>query len=714
MLPERSKPAAIRAARAAIVMPGAFVIAEEVVGNAQMALFAAFGSFATLVLVSFGGTWREKLRAHLGLAVLGSVLLTIGTAVNSTTALAALVTIPVAFAVFFAGVAGPNAASGVTGALLAYVLPAATPGTIGMVPDRLAGWWLASGTGTLAVLVLASPPVADRLREAALGVTAVLADALDALLRDEASEQGLRPALEAKHALLSEFEATPYRPTGLAVRDQALADAIELLEWCTSLVIDCVRERAELHHAAPPERELLRTSAEVLRESGTLLVGGEGRADLARLDALRRESIAGLQELAPLSPGFEEQARLAFHAHAIAATVLAIGLDALLVAGNESPVSLAHSLPGWLAEDPARPRHRRGLRGLRRYRGVVAPHASLRSVWFINSMRGALALSVAVAVADLSGAQHGFWVVLGTLSVLRTSAAATGATALRALLGTAVGFAIGAALLLVIGTSSTALWVALPFAVAIAAYAPGVAPFAVGQAAFTITIVVLFNLLVPVGWKVGELRIEDVALGCLVSVLVGGVFWPHGVASVVADDLADAYRTGVAYLRQAVDWVCGRRGSLPDVAGAALATGVRLDEALRAFLVEQGTKHLQKQELWRLVGGTLRLRLTAHAVAALPRECAREAEDMRAGVGERLRLLGSWYEQLAEQLGRPARRPPAALAPPPLPDPAAGPGPRSEEGVWLREYLDHLLEHLGELAEPAAHVARYRDRPWWR
>jgi hypothetical protein len=29
-----------------------------------------------------------------------------------------------------------------------------------------------------------------------------------------------------------------------------------------------------------------------------------------------------------------------------------------------------------------------------------------------------------------------------------------------------------------------------------------------------VTIVVLFNLLVPVGWKVGLLRVEDVAIGC--------------------------------------------------------------------------------------------------------------------------------------------------------------------------------------------------------
>ena len=110
--------------------------------------------------------------------------------------------------------------------------------------------------------------------------------------------------------------------------------------------------------------------------------------------------------------------------------------------------------------------------------------------------------------------QHGFWVVLGTLSVLRTSASATGSTAWRALAGTVVGFVVGAALLVGIGTNPDALWAAFPVAVLVAAYAPGTTPFLVGQAAFTVTIVVLFNLLDPVGWTVGLLRVEDVAIGC--------------------------------------------------------------------------------------------------------------------------------------------------------------------------------------------------------
>ena len=79
------------------------------------------------------------------------------------------------------------------------------------------------------------------------------------------------------------------------------------------------------------------------------------------------------------------------------------------------------------------------------------------------------------------------WVVLGTLSVLRTNASSTGSTAVRALIGTAIGFVIGGALLVAIGADSTVLWVALPIAVsglvsgtcAVAAYAATDAPASV-------------------------------------------------------------------------------------------------------------------------------------------------------------------------------------------------------------------------------------------
>src|SRR6266702_6730892 len=83
--PAWSVPAALRTLRAVLVVPSLFALTYEGFGNLQMALFAAFGGFASLIMSSFGGTRRDKLVAHLGLAVTGSIGLIIGTRFSGTT-----------------------------------------------------------------------------------------------------------------------------------------------------------------------------------------------------------------------------------------------------------------------------------------------------------------------------------------------------------------------------------------------------------------------------------------------------------------------------------------------------------------------------------------------------------------------------------------------------------------------------------------------------
>jgi hypothetical protein len=154
-------------------------------------------------------------------------------------------------------------------------------------------------------------------------------------------------------------------------------------------------------------------------------------------------------------------------------------------------------------------------------------HAQVKPV-FRDSVRAAVGLAVAVFIAQRMDLQHSFWVVLGTLSVLRSNALSTGWSILSALAGTAVGIVIGAALVIAIGTHHAVLWGVLPFAILLAAYAPRAISFAAGQAGFTVALFVLFNLIQPSGWRVGLVRLEDVAIGFGVSLGVGLLFWPRG------------------------------------------------------------------------------------------------------------------------------------------------------------------------------------------
>src|SRR3954462_11357478 len=164
-----------RAARAAVVMPTLFAFSDRVIGNPVLATFAAFGSFALLVLVEFGGPMGERLQAQAALAVAGAALVCLGTLASRSTLLAAASMTLVAFGVLFAGVVSSVLAGATTSLLLAFILPVSLPGDVGSIPARLAGWGLASVVSVVAIVVLWPQPVRTPLRQAAAGAARALA-----------------------------------------------------------------------------------------------------------------------------------------------------------------------------------------------------------------------------------------------------------------------------------------------------------------------------------------------------------------------------------------------------------------------------------------------------------------------------------------------------------------------------------------------------------
>jgi uncharacterized membrane protein YccC len=715
-----SMPAALRAVRATIVIPFLFALTFKVIGDAQMTLFAVFGGFAQLVTVTFGGARRDKAIAHLGLLLAGAAAVTIGTLASGSAWLAALVTLPVAFTIFFAGSAGSNAAAGGVPCLFAYVLPVASTGTLSVLPSRLEGWLLAAAASTLAVLVLSPRPPGDKLRSQSGHLAALLADQLAATLAGKQTPADAAAVMAAKRDLMDGFAATPYRPVGLAAADQGLAKLIHMLEWCTTLIVDLAGRHSDLR-ATAADGELLSASVLGLRQVANVLSGEPAHLDIEPLHVARLASAQQLNEVAADRATAVRRAEEAYYAQSIGFAVAAAMTQAAAAAGQADAAQSATTRPTWIA---GLPESVPNYEGILRAASLIATDASLRSVWFRNSARGAAALAAAVAVAKVADVQHAFWVVLGTLSVLRTSATATGATALRALAGTVAGFAVGAALLVGIGVSPTVLWVAFPLAVLVAAYTPGAAPFLIGQAAFTVTIVVLFNLLEPTGWRVGLLRVEDVAIGCAVSLVVGFLFWPRGVSAVVGDNLADAFRSGASYLGDATSWVLGGTAERPERAVAVFTAGRRLDDAVRGDLTEQGSKRLGKADLWALVMEAMRLRLTAYSMASLPSRTDPHSDDsgLHTAVQRQAAELATFYDGLATEVARPSRDGPApaplrlpasSSADAPITGIADGAGYRPD-ALWVGLHLDRLEAHASAVTGPAARLASLRRRPWWR
>jgi len=644
------------AARAAIVMPAVFALADKVIEQPQTSIFAAFGSLAMLVFVEFGGPPRNRLLAYLGLGCVGAAFITLGTLCSRNAWLGAGAMAIVAFATLFSGAIGGYFAAGATGALLTFVLPVTIAAPNSAIPDRLEGWGLAVGAGITAVMLLWPPGRRADLRREAAGALRAVADFLDSNRGRAAERAGL--AREAVDALGRRFLGAQHRPTGPTGPTAALASLPDELDWLLSFLAPAAElETFEL--ASAEDAEAMAAAASVLRVSAERLDGRDQLPDFARLDAARdavaHALVRRLPELPTDTPAGVVPKALGppFRVRAATYSARQVAGYALLATGREAP-ELDHT------DLAQRPPARTAFEATEQ---LAVEHASLRSVWFRNSVRGAVGLAVAVFIAQRTGLQHGFWVVLGTLSVLRSNALGTGWSILSALAGTAVGILVGALLVIGIGTHEAVLWGVLPVAVLLAAYAPRAISFAAGQAGFTVVLFVLFNLIQPVGWRVGVVRVEDVAIGFAISLGVGLLFWPRGAGAILREDIAAAYARGADYVvataRQLIEG-----GDPEDAARAGRVVDIalhRLDDAFRQYLAERSATEANVEDVGALVGGASRVRRSAQSLTSLGRMADGTTRLERCGenLDRELHALQSWYVALGYALvnGRPVPPP---------------------------------------------------------
>jgi uncharacterized membrane protein YccC len=625
------------AARAAIVIPAVFAFADKVIEQPQTSIFAAFGSFALLVLTEFAGPLRTRFLAYLGLGCVGAAFIALGTLCSRDPWLGAAAMAAVGFATLFSGAFSGYFSAAATGAILTFVLPVTIPAANSAIPDRLEGWGLATGAAICAAMLLwPLRPRADLQREAASALRTV-ADALNADAKQFAERARLARA--AVDGLGRRLLGLQHRPTGPTGPMAALASLPDELDWLLSFVLPA--EPVALELACAEDAEAVAAAAAVLRTSAERLEGRDVSPDFARLDAARdavaRAVVQRLLELPPKTPTGAVPVPLEPPFRIRAATYSARQVAGYALRATGADPELDHPDP------EGQP----GPAALEATEQVARVHASLRSIWFQNSVRGAAGLAIAVYVAQRTGLQHGFWVVLGTLSVLRSNALGTGWSILSALAGTAVGIVVGALLVIGIGTHEPVLWGVLPVAVLLAAYAPRAISFAAGQAAFTVVLFILFNLIQPTGWTVGLVRVEDVAIGFAISLAVGLLFWPRGAAARLREDLAAAYARGADYVVATARRVIEGKAR-EDAARAARAADAalhRLDDAFRQYLAERSATTMNLEDVGALVGGASRVRRAAQSLTALGRMADADTRLERCGqnLDRELHAFQSWY-----------------------------------------------------------------------
>ncbi|MBZ6474213.1 FUSC family protein [Streptomyces griseocarneus] len=519
--------------------------------DAVMGLYALFGCLPLVMFARLPGGAARRTRTLLAALPVALLLVTAGSLLAVRDWAAACGMLVVGFAVSYGSVGGPRLAALSVAFQLFYVLPCFPPYDPQVLDSRLAGLTIGFLLTVLVDHLLPQPPPAVPYRLRLAGATAAVAACCAGTADGPDADRAAADRTVADRALDAARPSRlppEERPASPSARDRALNH--------TRAAVRHVRDQLERlpagdgpHPRHPEAAGLLRRTAEALRPVAAGLCGGNPpppadglRRDLVSFDAVR---VRDLPAASALRLRHDAVVRAAAEGAQLATTASRIALGARPGTGSARPGE-----PFWYAAAPA------PLLWWRRLRAHLTP----RSVHLQNAVRLALALAAARTIAGALDLSHGFWVLLATLSLMRTSAADT-RTALRpAFAGTVGGAGAAALLLLAVGDVPPFYAAVLPLVLLVGFTAGPLLGPAWNQAAFTLAFVLMFSQLSSPDWRLSAVRLLDVLIGGAIGALASLLAWPRGGRGELRCTLADVLVEGAAGCRAVTGLLCGRPG----------------------------------------------------------------------------------------------------------------------------------------------------------
>ncbi|MEZ5186923.1 MAG: FUSC family protein [Candidatus Nanopelagicales bacterium] len=649
-----------RGFRVALVVPVTLAALMNLPWISQGALFGVFSCLSLLVFADFGGDARRRTWSYLATTAAGVPLVAVGAFAGQTMWSSVLMMAVVAMIVGMIGVLRGPVTSAQSVLLLGTVITLTASSPSSALVDVVA--WTIGGLTATAAASLLWPVSPTRLTRRHLATTLdAVADAVNARWGAAADPDALQEARRRLNASLEalheSYDGNLARPAGATSTERALAELVDevsrlrfMQKW------EDLSEHKDPRLRASAE-ELAAVTGEALQSCANRLRGGRGSISTRALLEARQRNLTQVadwlpSDSSPHDPTAKRQQIDDMFPLRITNVLAARISDQTIALGaraGDEPSDPGGPLSPVRTDPPGK---RQRLRA----------HASWDSPWFRNALRSMVALSLSIAVAKSVTLEHPFWIVLGTLSALRFDALGTGRTARQALIGTVAGVVVSAGLIVLLGPDTWAWWFIFPGALFLAAYTPGTFSLAVGQAAFSLVIIVMFSIVTPARLETATTRVVDVALGLAISLIVSLLMWPRGVVQTLNKRFSEAMTAACDLYVAAVDWLAG--GAIDDrlLAGFQERSFEALDRATEALDLSIAQRPPQAIELsrWTMFSNTVghvdfAARLTGPAAAIVRSHGIRKpvpdalvgplltgANEVRAHL---LSVSEQWYEQ---------------------------------------------------------------------
>ncbi|MER6342317.1 FUSC family protein [Streptomyces tendae] len=534
--------AARRAVRVTVAAVAGFYPAVDLLDRPVLALYTLFIPVAFGLLSPLPGCGRRRAGTVLRAGPAAAALTVLGTYLAAASWAAALGMLLVGFVLVLGASIGSRAAGVVPALQLSYILASFPPYAPGTLPDRLAGLAVGATLTVLCEWLVLPEPERPSYRDRIAGSLDLAAHAVRELLRGAADGRETAEELRAAGRDLR-FSRTPAggRPTGAGARDRALAEAGYATRRCLDLLAvlaPLVRPPVGL-----PSSTLLRGLAAACADTAGALRGTCPAPDPRGIEEMTAQYAA--TRGVPSDLGGDPHPLLSRQS-----TLLAVAVSAVTVS---AAVAVTTGRGGPLPGLPREQFWYVGASTIRLWWVRIADHVTPRSVVFQNAVRTASGLALARLVAGSLDLSHGFWVLLGMLTLGRTTAGATWSAVRGAAMGTLVGSLAAGALLASAGDATEVYAALLVPTMLVAFWAGPVGGPAWGQGLFTLVVSMAFAQIAPVTWQLAEARIVDVLTGSVIGLVCGVLAWPAGARAEMRRSAAALFRATAPLVRVTVE-----------------------------------------------------------------------------------------------------------------------------------------------------------------
>lgn len=690
-----------RGLRVALVLPlvlGGFMWA----GYPRAGFLASFAVITTLLISDFSGPRRERFTSILLVIAAGGLTLLLGVALQSHVWLQVVAALVLGVVVTLMAVARGFLSKSTVPVLLPFFI--AATGNPGATGQMLAGWFIGGLIAAIAAITLWPFFPRRVVTEAISEAMTAEADAIDSFWNvtstsSLAARDNVDEAVKQMHDL---FLGNLNRPGSAYRRERSL---LRLTEEVRRMRLGLrLAYRRLPFHSAPADEKLAEITAESLTTSAQILK--EQRSDWAPFKAIEAARIthydatvsnvgqlldsgdaATAQQAGPASFQTRSISLLAMSMSRDAGASAARGeIPALEFRGEDLPAVVQAAKPG----------------------AQVRAELSWRAPWMRNALRLGIALALALVVVDLMGLERGYWVVLGTLGVLRLDVSGTGRAAWSVIVGQLVGFGLGVGIIALTSGRPTLAWVMLPVIAGLQGYLSGNGPAWMQQAGFTALVITLVSVVAPRG-DIALIRLEDVTVGVAVAIVVSLLIYPRGLVPLVERSLTDAIAASNAYFQDAMRALDG------DVAPAAVASPPTLQLTRAAETIDlavmQGASQRTASSWWLRIWSTCEYLVYVaeilHAVARTPPSDP-PVRRATAAVSVAGRRAGDRFEKYNLELLRRSESLPISAAS----DEAIGAIDYSADVNHAQETIDRTVADMAEARDGTQ--AEWVVRTYWR